>query len=176
MLSVDGKRFTLIFPEGKVVAEGSSILALKLWELDVIPLVLPLSCFPVADGLSKQCASSVPFEMGPVAKQSGAVSEEVWIQLGDKEVLSQEKMLKHSLVGHWGEFSDPILDSSLLKWWVVSTWNLIGTVKLLLLGGVFFLMEFVGALEAKQVLLLGPLFFDNKLVHWAPDAGCFNRT
>ena len=37
-------------------------------------------------------------------------------------------------------------------------------------------MEFVGALEAKQVLLLGPLFFDNKLVHWAPDAGCFNRT
>ncbi|RVX19857.1 hypothetical protein CK203_005103 [Vitis vinifera] len=108
-----------------------------------------------------------PFEMGPVAKQSGAVSEEVWIQLGDKEVLSQEKMLKHSLVGHWGEFSDPILDSSLLKWWVVSTWNLIGTVKLLLLGGVFFLMEFVGALEAKQVLLL--------VGTWAPDAGCFSN-
>ena len=69
-----------------------------------------------------------------VKSRARRLGEAVWLQLGEKDVLSESELLDWCLVGRWGESPVSALDLSALGSWGRSHWNLKGGLKFARLG------------------------------------------
>ena len=135
VLSIEEKRFSLVFPEGKVLFGGWKILAIKLRSIKVLPVptweVSKELVQRVEDKGDDTILENGSFVEGLI-KGKGEVGEAVWIE-SKIEVLCNLVPLKKSLVGKWDVSSDrvPVLD--LLKLWALRSWELKGDLHLSLL-------------------------------------------
>ena len=103
------------------------------------------------------------------------LGEVVWLQLGEKDVLSGREFLDRCLVGRWGKSHVSALDLSALGCWGTFHWNIKGGVKFARLGGPFILIEFENKEEADKVLIRRHRWFKESFLHldmWDPKVGC----
>ncbi|RVX18533.1 hypothetical protein CK203_006749 [Vitis vinifera] len=110
-----------------------------------------------------------------VKTRARRLGEAVWLQLGEKDVLSGREFLDRCLVGKWGESPVSAPDLSALGSWGRSHWNIKGGVKFARLGGPFILIKFENKKEADKVLLRGHQCFKESFLHlerWDPKVGC----
>ncbi|RVX16461.1 hypothetical protein CK203_005894 [Vitis vinifera] len=162
--SVETKRFTLSFPEGRSLPGGWSILAEKLRFLGVVSSKEMKLPSPTASRSLEIGSSSVNPLKGSIVdlvkKEHGLVNEAVWIQIGEEEVQPRTEHLSSCLVGRWGDFLDPTPDLLALRSWVGHNWSLRGGVRIFLLGGALLLFEFEEGSDAEMVLSRGVRRFE----------------
>ena len=177
--SVETKRFTLSFPEGRSLPGGWSILAEKLRFLGVVSSKEMKLPSPTASRSLEIGSSSVNPLKGSIVdlvkKEHGLVNEAIWIQIGEEEV---QPRMEHLIVGRWGDFLDPTPDLLALRSWVGHNWSLRGGVRVSLLGGALLLFEFKDGSDAEMVLSRGVRRFKGMVLHldrWTPEVGCCRK-
>ena len=173
----EGKKFCLVFLEGKGILGGWTLLAEKLRSLGVSTHDEPREVLVFSRTESRVGAHEGKAKnsyVDAVKTRARRLGEPVWLQLGEEDVLSGRKMLDWCLVGRWGESPVSAPDLSALGRWGKYHWNLKG-VKFARLGGPFILIEFENKAEADKVLLRGFRCFKDLFLHlerWDPKVGC----
>ena len=144
---MEGKKFCLVFPEGKGLVGGWLLLAKKLRALGVsTPAVRDnFPAVPTSDkvgssvkGLEKESGSFAEV----VKRKAGELGDSLRVHLGDRELLCREEQLGHCLVGCFGGSLESIPPLPSLKRWAVESWLLKGDLRISRLGGALVLFEF----------------------------------
>ena len=169
---VEGKKFSLAFPEGKGVVGGWKLLAGKLRSLG---FSLAQKGDEHSGGRGLNGASVRKNDLLPEIDLTGSteIQNVVWLETKKEVIDSNKEVLRRSLVGRWGGSDQPpFLDS--LKSWAQSNWMLRGNLRSAPLGGPLILFEFEDVAEAKRVLHSGVKWFKGKcllLDWWKPSVG-----
>ena len=158
VVDLEAKRYCLVFPEGKGILGGWVLLAEKLRSLGVLTRDEPRGVFAyyrtgcrdwAFEGRAKNSY------VDAVKTREKILGEVVWLQLGEKDVLSGREFLDRCLVGRWRKSLVLAPDLSALGSWGRSHLNIKGGVKFVRLGGPFIPIEFEDKEEADKVLLRG---------------------
>ena len=159
------------------------MLAEKLHSLSVVtPDEAKVDSGPIGDRAGKRGEDQVEVEderrtfVEVANAKVGRLGDVVWLQLGGKDLRSQEEQLGRCFVGWWGEAIASVPDLALLRRWGVRHWNLKGGVSFSNLGSGFFLAKFEAAEKVERVLRRGVRRFEDKVLHlekWGPEVGCF---
>ena len=167
-----GKRFYLVFPEGRGILGGWVKLVEKLRSLGVVTL----GEVKVGYGYVGDKAGRIGDDQGEVEEEKrsfaevtkakvGRLRDVVWLQLGDRDLRSRDEQLGLCLVGRWGGTTPLVPKLALLRRWGVHLWNLKRGVSFSNLGGGLFLAEFQDAVEVERVLRKGIRYFEDKVFH-----------
>ena len=178
MVDSESKRYCLVFLEGKGILGGWVLLAEKLRFLGVLTWDEPKGTTAFygtghTDGESEGKAKKSYVDV--VKTGAKKLGEAVWLQLGEKDILSKRELLDRCLVGRWGQSPMSALDMPTLESWGRSLRNIKGGVKLARLGGPLLLIEFENKEEADKVILRGHQWFKESILHldrWDPKVGC----
>ena len=130
---VEGKKFSLAFPEGKGVVGGWKLLAGKLRSLG---FSLAQKGDEHSGGRGLNGASVRKNDLLPETNLTGSteIRNVVWLETKKEVIDSNKEVLRRSLVGRWGGSDQPpFLDS--LKSWAQSNWMLRGNLRSAPLGG-----------------------------------------
>ena len=193
IVDLEAKRFCLVFIEGMGLLGGSAILAEKLQALGVVTQ---------AKAKTKAAASRTDSKMKAVTKEgkaekslgklvegekkafvgvarepAGRIGDALWLQFGGRELRGRKDVLGRCLVGRWGNGSVVELEIASFRKWGKRFWNLKKDVKVMKLGGAFFLLEFEDEEKAKRVLKRGMHCYKDKFLHldkWSEEAGCLH--
>ena len=102
------------------------------------------------------------------------IGDALWLQFGGRELRGREDVLGRCLVGRWGFGSVVESEMASFRKRGERFWNFKKGVKVLKLGGAFFLLEIEDE-EAERVLKRGMCRYKDKLLHlerWSEEAGC----
>ena len=178
MVDLESKRYCLVFPEGKGISKGWVLLAEKLRFLGVLSRDEPrgTAAFDGTGSIDGESEGKAQKSYVDVVKtRVKKLGEAVWLQLGEKDIPSERKLMDRCLVGRWGQspLSDP--DMSALESWGRSLWDIKGGLKFARLGGPLLLIEFENKEKADKVFLRGNRWFKESILHldrWDPKVGC----
>ena len=81
------------------------------------------------------------------------IGDALWLQFGARELRGREDVLGRCLVGRWGFGLVVEWEMASFRKWGERFWNLKKGMKVLKLGGAFFLLEFEDEEEAERVFL-----------------------
>ncbi|RVW77810.1 hypothetical protein CK203_054450 [Vitis vinifera] len=81
------------------------------------------------------------------------IGDALWLQFGGRELRGREDVLGRCLVGRWGFGLVVEWEMASFRKWGERFWNLKKGMKVLKLGGAFFLLEFEDEEEAERVFL-----------------------
>ena len=99
----------------------------------------------------------------------------LWLQLGEKEITSERKLMDRCLVGRWGHTSMSDSDIYAFESWGRTHWNIKGGLKFARIGGPLLLIEFENKDETDKVFLRGSRWLKESPLHldrWDPKVGC----
>lgn len=123
IVAKEGKRFLLIFPEGRGIQGGWSILANKLRFLGVIlSSEARNGASPTKVWSGSREIPVVKTFVDAIRKDVGLVRDAIWLQLGENEVHDREELFRRCLVRWFGESPKPFLELSLLKLCLLNLW------------------------------------------------------
>lgn len=138
VVDLESRRYCLVFPEGKGILGGWVLLAEKLRSLGVMSRDEPRG-----NAVSYGTGSTVGESKGKAQKsyvdvvksREKKVGETLWLQLGEKDISSERKLMDRCLVGRWGH--TPLLDPDMyaLESWGRTCWNIKGGMKFARIGG-----------------------------------------
>ncbi|RVW74361.1 hypothetical protein CK203_056854 [Vitis vinifera] len=98
-----------------------------------------------------------------------------WIRFGDLSLRNLlegfEECCRKEKEGRWGDGSVVELELDSLRKWEERFWNLKKDMKVMKLGGTFFLLEFEDEEEAERVLKRGMRHYKDKLLHLSAGEG-----
>ena len=103
------------------------------------------------------------------------IGDALWLQFEGRELRGREDVLGRCLVSRWGFGLVVESEMASFRKWGEHFWNLKKGMKVLKLGGAFFLLEFEDEEEAERVLKKGTHHYKDKLLHlerWSEEAGC----
>ena len=132
--STEGRRFSLVFPEGSGMMGGWVLLANKLRSLGIVPPTVSPEVPEMvvsSQGLTNSTVRGLSYAEAAKLGRRGT-KEKVWLQIGGINFFSKLQDLRHCLVGIWGE-GEPISLSS-LRIWAKAFWRLKGEIHLAFLG------------------------------------------
>ena len=115
--------------------------------------------------------------VGVAREPAGRIGDALWLQFGGRELRGRKDVLGRCLVGRWGNGSVVELEIASFRKWGKRFWNLKKDVKVMKLGGAFFLLEFEDEEKAKRVLKRGMHCYKDKFLHldkWSEEAGCLH--
>ena len=165
----EGKKHSLIFPEGKDKKKGWENLAYKLNELGMGVKKEDKSTFQTTN-IQKDRRSFAD----TVKSQSCRVNT-IWVDAGVSGSSSSWGKLENSLVGSWKKAPDFIPMTRELESWGRAVWKLKGGVSVAFLNKDLMLFEFDFLEESNFVMERGCNFFRGgvlKLERWRPESGC----
>ena len=174
----ESKRYCLVFPEGKGILGGWVLLAEKLCFLGVLTRDEPRGTvvfYGIGSTNEEYEGKAKKSYVDMVKTRVKKLGEAVWLQLGEKDILSERELMDWCLVGRWGQSSMSDPDMPALESWGRSLWNIKGGVKFARLGGPLLLIEFENKEEANKVLLRGHRWFKESILHldrWDLKVGC----
>ena len=160
--STEGRRFSLVFPEGREMVGGWVLLANKLRSLGIVPpFVSPevLEMVISSQGLTNSLIRGLSYAEAAKLGRRG-VGEKVWLQIGGINSFSKLQDLRDYLVEKWGE--GELISLSSLRIWAKAFWRLKGEIHLAFLGDSLILFEFELCSEAERILSEGPYFYRMK--------------
>ncbi|RVX19200.1 hypothetical protein CK203_008571 [Vitis vinifera] len=174
----ESKRYCLVFPEGKGIMGGWVLLAEKLRFLGVMSRDEPrgnATFYGTGSTVGESAGKAQKSYADVVKSREKKIGETLWLQLGEKEISSERKLMDRCLVGSWGH--TPLSDSDMYAFesWGRTQWNIKGGLKFARIGGPLLLIEFENRDEADKVLLRGSRWFKESNLHlarWDPKAGC----
>ena len=110
-----------------------------------------------------------------VKEPAGRLGDAAWLQVGGRRLRSREEGLGRCLVGRWGNGLVVEAEMVSVRIWGEHSWNLKKCVKVLKLGGPFFLLELEDEEEAERVLKRGTRRFKDKVLYlerWSEKMWC----
>ena len=174
VMAEEGKRFSLLFPIGRDILGGRSVLA------ETLGVVPPTKARSVISPVKLWRGPSEEPVAGSFAdalrKDLGVVRDAAWLQLGESEAHGKEEYFRWCLVGWFGKSPKPFLELSLLKLYALKIWSVKGGLKISAFGGTLMLFEFEDLSEAERVLARGSRRIKENLlnlVRWTPEVGCW---
>ncbi|RVW84524.1 hypothetical protein CK203_041270 [Vitis vinifera] len=178
VVDLESKRYCLVFPEGKGIMGGWVLLAEKLRSLGVMSRDEPkgnATYYGTGSTAGESEGKAQKSYVDVVKSREKKVGETLWLQLGEKDISSERKLMDRCLVGSWGH--TPLLDPDMyaLESWGRTHWNIKGGLKFARIGGPLLLIEFENKDEADKVLLRGSRWFKESTLHldrWDPKVGC----
>ena len=181
MVVSEAKKYCLVFPEGKGILGGWALLAEKLRSPRVLTHDEPKGVFDFFRTESRVGAPEGKAKnsyVDTVKSRVRRLGKAVWLQLGEKDVLSGRELLDRCLVGRWGESPLPAPNLFALGSWGRSHWNPKRGVKFVRLGSPFIKIEFENKAEVEKVLLRRLHCFKETFLYlerWNPKVGCFQN-
>ena len=190
VIDAEGKRHRLIFPEGRGILNGWTLLAEKIRGLGFKALQENKPMRIVTKELSKReekewiSLSKSKVTLGGQHKlkdDEGAGSSgdsAVWMDVGDCVIGRELGPLQFCLVGKWKTKPNPYPAAKVMEVWFRDAWRLNEEVLLAALNEDLFLLEFDSPEKAKRVLESGRRSFkggDLQLEWWSPESGCIRH-
>ncbi|KAL6315481.1 hypothetical protein AAG906_000775 [Vitis piasezkii] len=164
--------------EGKGIMGGWVLLAEKLRFLGVMSRDEPrgnATFYGTGSTVGESEGKAQKSYVDVVKSREKKVGETLWLQLGEKDISSERKLMDRCLVGSWGHTPLSDLDMYALESWGRTRWNIKGGLKFARIGGPLLLIEFENKDEAYKVLLRGNRWFKESTLHldrWDPKVGC----
>ena len=165
----EGKKHSLIFPEGKDKKKGWENLVYKLNELGINDKKEEKSIFQAANIKKdrRSFANVVKFQRSNV--------NTIWVDAGASDLSSTWGKLNNSLVGSWKQVPDFIPSTRELESWARAVWKLKGGVSVVFLNKDLMLFEFDFLEESNYAMERGCNLFRGgvlNLERWRPESGC----
>ena len=165
----EGKKHSLIFPEGKDKKKGWENLVYKLNELGINEKKEEKSTFQAANIKKdrRSFADTVKFQRSNV--------NTIWVDAGASDLSSTWGKLNNSLVGSWKQAPDFIPLTRELESWARAVWKLKGGVSVAFLNKDLMLFEFDFLEESNYAMERGCNLFRGgvlNLERWRPESGC----
>ena len=165
----EGKKHSLIFPEGKDKKKGWENLAYKLNELGISYKKEEKSTFQAANIQKdmRSFADTVKFQRSNV--------NTIWVDAGASDLSSTWGKLKNSLVSSWKQTPDFIPLTRELESWARAVWKLKGGVSVAFLNKDLMLFEFDFWEESNYAMERGCDLFRGGILNlerWRPESGC----
>ena len=187
---VEGKRHRLVFPEGRGILNGWTLLVEKIRGLGFKTVQ---ECKPMRS-VTKELLKGEKKEWTSLSKnkatwggqqklkeEEGAGSSgdsAVWMDVGDCVFGKEMRPLQFCLVGNWKSKPKPYSEAKVLEDWFRDAWRLNEEMLLAALNEDLFLLKFDSPEKAKWVLESGRRSFeggDLQLEWWSPKSGCTRR-
>ena len=165
----EGKKHSLIFPEGKDKKKGWDNLANKLEELGINDKQEEKSTFQAVNIQTDRRS------FADTVKLQRSHANTIWVDARDPDPSSSWGTLKNCMVGSWKKTPDLIPSTRELESWVRAVWKLKGGVSVAFLNRDLMLFEFDFLEESNYVLERGSNLFRGgvlSLERWRPESGC----
>ena len=193
----EGKRHRLVFPEGRGLLNGWTMLAEKIRGLGFVTLQeslqeskpMRITEAVLAKGDAKEWiarSNNVDTWGGGGGQQdlkkedAGGSSMEsaVWMDVGDCVYGKEMGSLQSCLIGKWKKNLDPYPAAEEMEVWFKDAWRLNQEVSVSGLNVDLLMLEFDSPEKAKWVLESGRRNFNGGVLQldwWRPEAGCVRR-
>ena len=184
---VEGKRHRLVFPEGRGILNGWTLLIETIRGLGfkAVQESKPMRSVTkeLLKGAKKEWTSLSKNKatwggQQKLKEEEGAGSSgdsAVWMDVGDCVFEKEMRPLQFCLVGNWKTKPKPYPAAKVLEDWFRDAWRLNEEVLLAALNEDLFLLKFDSPEKAKWVLESGRRSFeggDLQLEWWSPESGC----
>ena len=186
----EGKGHRLVFPEGRGILNGWTLLVKKIRGLGFKALQeskpMRIVTKEQSKGEEKEWTrlSKNKVTWGgqhKLKEEEGAGSSgdsAVWMDVGDCVFGKEMGTLQFCLVGKWKTKPNPFPEAKVMEVWFRDAWRLNEEVLLAALNEDLFLLKFDSPEKAKGVLESGRRSFkggDLQLEWWSPESGCIRR-
>ena len=165
----EGKKHSLIFPEGKDPTKGWDHLASKLEELGINGKQEEKSTFQAINTQTDRRS------FADTLKLQRSHANTIWVDSGDLDPSSLWGTLKKCLVGSWKEPPDSTPSTRDLESWARAVWKLKGGILVTCFNRDLMLFEFDFLEESNYVLERGSNFSRGgvlRLERWRLESGC----